>query len=292
MSEIPHLPKITITESLILVAIPPFTYLLLWIYYLPQFSHYNVPLGLFRPDPTQALLFGASLSITFALVYMLGQLISMLVPAHGPILLRIRRFVGIMMVPELLFAGIILLGEDYSTQNDGVFVLILFLQIVVSPLSLYLLISDFIVPLIHYRKIKGLRAKFSQPSDIVMYQKPSTFLLKKVRVMLPVFALLIVYTVAYMGNHATESHRYMVINTNPKQVVLINYGDKMLVAELTEKTVSYPSYSHTSYGSATEYTDKQYKQTVYKHNFRLLDADNLDTTSFIYKDFSRPIPAE
>src|SRR5688500_15930416 len=73
MSKTYTLPKVRLTDAVFLAAIPPFSYLLLWLYYQPQFEHYNVPIGLFRPNSMHALLLAAGLSVAFALAYVLAQ---------------------------------------------------------------------------------------------------------------------------------------------------------------------------------------------------------------------------
>jgi len=258
MSQPRLFPKIRITEAVIIAAIPPFSYLLLWLYYQPQFEHYNVPMSLFRPNSMQALLLGVGLAIFFVLAYVLAQLITRLIPERHPLLLRLKRFVGVMLVPEFLFGTINLFARGYLPAIQY----FLLVQLWLSPLTLYLLLGDFVIPLVRHRKAKGLRAKFGQKADLQMYRKHSTYLLTKVRVVVPALFILVGFIAYTLGTRATRGWRsYTIIHSNPQQIVLINYGDKMLTAELEQKS------------------DKRY---VYHPNFKLLNASDLNKDTFSY----------
>jgi hypothetical protein len=251
------LAKVRLTDAVLLAAIPPFSYLLLWLYYQPQFEHYNVPVGLFRPNSMQALLFATGLTIAFVLAYALAQLVSRLIPAQRPVLLRLRRLVGVMLIPEFLFGSIAIFKPGYLPPLEY----FLRMQEWLSPIMLYLVISDFVFPALRHRNLKGWRAKLSQKADLEMYQKPSSYALSRARVVLPLLLILIAFVAYTMGTRATRGrHSYLIINSTPQQIVLINYGDKMLTAEVEQRDSLY----------------------LYRPNFRLLDASNLDEHTFTY----------
>jgi len=253
-----RLPKIRITEAALIAAIPPFSYLLLWLYYQPQFEHYNVPISLFQPNAMQALLFATTITIFFVFTYVIAQLISKLIPQGHPLLLRLKRFVGIMLVPEFLFGTINIFARGYLPAVQY----FLWIHMLLLPIILYLALGDFILPLIRNRKAKTLRAKFGRKADQEIYRTSGSYLASKARFVLPVLVLLITGVTYTLGTRAYRGERsYVIINSSPKQIVLINYGDKMLAAEVEQKS------------------DKRY---VYHPNFKLLNANDLNKDTFTY----------
>ncbi|HTE58076.1 MAG TPA: hypothetical protein VK694_05005 [Verrucomicrobiae bacterium] len=279
MSQPSALAKVRITEVAIIAAIPSFSYLLLWFYYQPQFEHYNVPIGLFRPNSMQALLFGASIAIFFVLTYVIGQLVAKFIPGRHPLLIRLRRFVGIMFVPEFLFGTIALLVSSGEVSPLQYFLII---HLLLAPIIIYLLMGDFILPLIRHRKLKGLRAKFGQESDLEVYRTPTAYFIDKVRVVLPVLAILIIAVAYAMGTRATRGLRsYMIINSDPQQIVLINFGDKMLTAEVRRQDETRRIVDRIGTGdsyAATEITTKY----VYRPRFKIIDVNDLNKDTFAY----------
>lgn len=259
--------NIIISEAMLIAAAPLLGSLILTYYYKKVEANLGVPETLWSGNLFYSVGIGLGLIMLLTLMFWLSEIISRLIPVkkQNPFLVRLRRITQV----SLFFTLGLLLQTIIGYEND-------FLSQLPTALSMlaavYLIFSirEIGFPLIQFRKEKKFRKRLERHNSNVFYQTPSTYYKSFLKptslglLFIP-FVIMVTLVSAIATSHTDMAHprEYMIINTNPKRIVLVNYGDRWLTAVYDE---SFPG------------------RPAYRKNYQVINSDDFGKSSFTVKD--------
>ncbi len=207
---------------------------------------YNIPVSLDRPDVYESVLLGATVTLAVSISYFVSLGISGLIPSRRnyPWLLRLRRIIHLWLFTWLGFWFALV-----EKQETHFWVIIAALALLSSPVLLLLLIREYAYPLIYFRKTKSWAKRLTKFRKNGTYKSSGSYvkdLLSGAGVLFVcvpfILSLLIAGRVGIRAADPNKKHDYIIIESKPRRIVLIDYGSRWLTAEYEEPLNGRPAY--------------------------------------------------
>lgn len=212
-------------ESIVAGSVVVFGYLILLSYQQGIEKFYGLPPGFNTINPLGAIDNTLLIMAILFIIYSFLELLSYLVPAKdNPVLLRIKRIIPLV--------GIVFVIGTVSLEMSGAYMLS---GIVLTSF----LVGDFALPLFALRRSKSKWRAFKKNTNKEIYKNSYTYL--KSKAILPVIGYILLVVGLSLTYASSEGYRsvkdkqwFIVLNTDPKEVVLIDYGDYLLTSQYDE----------------------------------------------------------
>lgn len=214
-----------VSESVAIGSVIAFGYLILLSYQVGIETFYGLPPGFNTINPLGAMKNTLRIMAILFILYSLLELLSYIIPAlNNAILLRLKRIVPLV--------GVTFIIASSSQEIEGA---LLLSGIVLASF----LISDFLLPLFALRHSKNKWEDFNKNTHKDIYRNSYTYLKSKSILPTIAYILLIVgLSLSFASSQGYESVKskqwFIVLNTNPREVVLIDYGDYLLTSQYDE----------------------------------------------------------
>jgi len=244
-----------LTDALVLAAITAIGYLLFLNYQFGIENYYNIPAGFNALNPLGSLRQTLKIAAGVLVMYGAAEVLAYIIPDFKkPFMLRVKRIVAIETFGILMTLSI---SNPIKDANQKDFFILSGLVL------LCLVISDFAIPYVRHKRYHQNMWTLS-PSH---YRNTISYLSTKSYLGLALLALVslsLLFKVAESSGYGYAEQRtnYVVIDTQPKQIVLVDYGDYFLTARYDD---SYPN------------------KPAYHPEFKLLKKDDLGKDSFTYR---------
>ena len=238
--------KRLLSDALIVALAPVYGYCLLHIYYAAMERSYGMPNTLSGPEFYVAIWLGAAIGAAMFVSYCVADWIAALIPAQNPWFIRARRIVQtILFICFGLYFSII-----PSLSGNAWFMVVIALLILVSPVILLLLAREYFLPIFLLRKkYKKKTERLSRYKDGGFYATSLAYhkdLLRGTRIGLLAIPLLVIAinadSMGAAAGNVSKARNYIIIDSSPKQIVLIDYGSQWLAAKYDDSYPGMPAY--------------------------------------------------
>ncbi len=260
-----------LTDVLIVGSAPLAGYLLMSAYYLGAESNLGLPPSLAEINILQSVTIGFLVVMVILVFYWMSEIFSRLVPTKSAIYIRLRRDiqVGIFIGSCIVFTSI-----QVSTGISSFWDFLLAVLIIWFLASVPFIARDIIVPYLKNRFEKNVDKRMRMTAADDMYisaKKYYASFFSNLSIIFVLIPVIIIYTITFnIGRDTTDpskSREYIIINSEPKQIVLINYGNRWVTAQYDDGYPNMPAYR------------KDYrvvnKEDMGKNSFRLQYIDYL-----------------
>lgn len=239
--------KEKILSDAVLIALAPLIgYLLLLFFYDGAESNLRLPSGIGSVDIYQSIQLGFIIAFIVALAYWISEVLSRIIPARTSLLTRIRRIVQVSTLLGFCFTVAATQGATFVKVDLDFLKSFAVLSLVAS---VPFIIRDIVLPTVKHRKIKKIekRLRKSRPDNLfVVTRRYYASFLTALNLAFLFVPLILLNTVAYNAGKAStatdKGREYIIIESNPKQIVLINYGDRWVAANYDDSYPGKPAY--------------------------------------------------
>lgn len=238
--------NVLISEALLIASAPLLGSLTLTYYYKTVEENLGIPHTLWSGNLFYSVGLGLGLVIILTVVYWLSEIISRLIPlkVQNPIWVRLRRITQVSLFFTLALLLQTIMGYENKFMEGLLPALLIFLAV-----WLIFFVREIIVPFIQFRKEKQLLRRLDHHNSPDFYLSTATYYKSFLRpaslgLLLVPFIIMVNLISAVAANNTDISHprEYMIINTNPKRIVLVNYGDRWLTAVYDDSFPGRPAY--------------------------------------------------
>lgn len=214
-----------VSESIAVGSVIALGYLILLSYQEGIETFYGLPPGFNTINPLGAMNNTLRIMASLFILYSFLELVSYVIPARkNVVVLRLKRIIPLV--------GMVFITASFSQEIKDTLTL--------SGLVLVsFLISDFLLPFFALRHSKNKWEDFNRTTDKSIYKNSYTYL--KSKSILPVIAyilLIVGLSLSFARSQGYESVKskqwFIVLNTDPREVVLIDYGDYLLTSQYDE----------------------------------------------------------
>lgn len=237
-----------ISDALLIAAGPLLGYLILKSYYSGAESNLGIPQGLSSVNIYQSVEIGFTLLVTVTVIFSLSEIASRVAfPSPlSPLMVRYRR---VTQVSIFISTCLTIAGVQASSGVSSVFELAVMWLVFTVITYIPFIIRDIVFPYYKYRTIKDGTKRLTLHRSDRHFTKTKEYyktFLNTSNIVFLIIPVIIVNFFAYGYGAATtwpyKSRDYIVINSSPKRVVLINYGDSWLTAEYVDANPKWPGY--------------------------------------------------
>ena len=234
-----------ISDALLIAAGPLFGYLILKNYYTGAESNLEIPQTLSNINIYQSIELGFTLLVTVAVIFCLSDVASRIIKPSSPEMIRYRRIAQVsIFIATCIALGSIQGSSGVSSAPEAIVVWLIFVLITSVPF----LIRDILFPLYKHRQLEDKTRRLTlHRSDkyFTITKEYYKSFLSMTNIAFLIIPILIVNVLAFNSGASTtqpyKSRDYIIVNSNPKRVVLINYGDSWLTAEYVDSP-KWPGY--------------------------------------------------
>lgn len=218
-----------ITVSIILAALPALGYILAFVYEVEYCRVFNIPREFVMISFTNLII---------AIGSILGVSIILLAIPQTPRLINIVGFDKPGLITQriikhsiaLLLVSVLFL-RYYEIESHFYFLYFL---------PLYYILRDFVLPLITQRSLSGYRNKLKAEDEVKAFPAariPSFWKKHRYNVIMIIFTLLVLYTVASLDGKRTaiKQEEFLIPSTYPQSVVLKVYGDSLICSNFNRE---------------------------------------------------------
>jgi hypothetical protein len=266
MKNITSVKQKFISEALVIASAPFWGYLITRTYYSSIGEKLGIDQRLWDKNFFLAAGIGVAILLISLFLYWISECISRTVPPYGesPIVVRIKR---IIQVSLFLTLGLLLpsFQRHFKLTSSWILTSVLILAAVLAVFT----VREFLFDLVKYRKEKGFSKRLSIARENEEYTNAGRYyggFLKPTSIGLLFIPLVIVLNIVSQAgkNYADFStpRSYIIVNTNPKRIVLVDYGDKWLAAI---------------------YDDRYPGKPAYRKDYKIINVSDFGTTSFEVK---------
>lgn len=235
-----------ISEAILIASAPLLGSLTLTYYYKTVEENLGIPNTLWSGNLFYSVGLGFGLVIVLTFVYWLSELMSRVIPLRlqNPIWVRLRRITQVSLFLTLALLLQTIIGYENRFTEGLLPALSMFLAV-----WFIFFVREIILPLIQFRKEKRLLKRLSNHNSPDFYLSAATYYKSFFRpaslglLFIPfVISVSLISTIAASNTDMSHPREYMIINTNPKRVVLVNYGDRWLTAVYDDSFSGKPAY--------------------------------------------------
>lgn len=229
--------KITVSETIILAALPIIAYAVVFSFEWGYFSVFKIPLEFASFDLSRVFLALYSIIVIFFLVYLFTDSILSLISNQPE---SIRQRLSVLLI---FIVGVLIYFLIYSNVPEILRYLWIFAVVLVLPN----IIIFFLLPLITQKSRKGYLAKLQADDEVIIdttRRNASSSVLDVISRIMDIrmiFALLLTGVIIFLAydigvSSALQQSEFRVVNTSPERVVLWITNDQVICAPFDRVT--------------------------------------------------------